>query len=270
MSALIQTKFCSFVKKMLKKSYNEFLYFKWARFKYKNPKADLYVVHLLVVKKPVYVSISKTCILSFLYYHPNSKVLVHCDEVTVLGLNKVLSSLIKTGRVNLLIVNSDQKQSWQKQKIELMLKLNGTDHIFMDADLKWNGTLPSIEGINFFVKEFDLLSNNIYKNFIEQLIDGDLEEIYMWNTSFLTFGGLYEPSFNTTEMDKLEKGVIEVINRLEPDNLRSTFSRISEQLSISLSTKNWMHPINALKEIDGHKDGSFSESSYFGATGLTF
>jgi hypothetical protein len=255
---------------MLKKSYNEFLYFKWARFKYKNPKADLYVVHLLVVKKPVYVSISKTCILSFLYYHPNSKVLVHCDEVTVLGLNKVLSSLIKTGRVNLLIVNSDQKQSWQKQKIELMLKLNGTDHIFMDADLKWNGTLPSIEGINFFVKEFDLLSNNIYKNFIEQLIDGDLEEIYMWNTSFLTFGGLYEPSFNTTEMDKLEKGVIEVINRLEPDNLRSTFSRISEQLSISLSTKNWMHPINALKEIDGHKDGSFSESSYFGATGLTF
>ena len=46
--------------------------------------------------------------------------------------------------------------------------------------------------------------------------------------------------------------------------------RLREQIVISLVSETWDKDIYFLKEKDSHMDGSFVESSYFGATGSTF
>jgi hypothetical protein len=50
----------------------------------------------------------------------------------------------------------------------------------------------------------------------------------------------------------------------------SSTKRISEQIALSLLVEKLNSPIYFLKESDGFKDGSFVESSYFGATGASF
>jgi hypothetical protein len=270
MNELKQTKVFVFIRNYLKIVHNKYLFFKWTRSKYKKPNTHPFVCHLLVVKKPIYVLMAKICILSFLYYHPNSTILVHCDHSTFLLLNKMLSAKIRSGKVQLILDKYAGVGTWQAQKIDLLLKLNGTEHIFMDADLKWNGALSDLGGTTFFVREFQITSSKVYARFLSHSKNKVKTEIYMWNTSFFTFGGNYEPNFIVNQINLINSQVLETISRIEPEDLKASIFRISEQLVISLSTKNWVHPINSLKKVDGHKDGQYVESSYFGATGSTF
>ena len=51
---------------------------------------------------------------------------------------------------------------------------------------------------------------------------------------------------------------------------RESVLRISEQLALSLAVESWNEEIFLLKSYDGHMDGQFVESSYYGATGISF
>jgi hypothetical protein len=46
--------------------------------------------------------------------------------------------------------------------------------------------------------------------------------------------------------------------------------RISEQIALSALVDVKNQEVNFLKKVDGYRDGSFVESSYFGATGSAF
>jgi hypothetical protein len=69
----------------------------------------------------------------------------------------------------------------------------------------------------------------------------------------------------------IEKMIHETVNsQLIPLDDKNFVRRISEQLALSLFVEKLGQAIYFLKENDGHRDGSFLESSYFGATGSQF
>ena len=93
----------------------------------------------------------------------------------------------------------------------------------------------------------------------------------MKNTSFLYWGD-YKPAVNDREfiigtMVKLKELCDSEI--IPPEDTVSII-RISEQIALSALVDVTNQEVNFLKQIDGFRDGSFVESSYFGATGAVF
>jgi hypothetical protein len=161
--------------------------------------------------------------------------------------------------------------SWQEQKADLILSMNGTSDIFIDADLRWNGPLPEpISGITLFVNEFDMTERSPHLQLVRRLAPG-LTSAHMYNTSFFTFGSVdVGPDLLASVRDTLRS----FPETLEQSDLGKfdldQLMRIREQIVLGLSLQVAGLQIATLKTSDGVRDGAFVESSYFGATGSSF
>lgn len=245
------------------------------RWRFLRPKDSLfssYSAHLLVVKKPIYINLAKICIKSFLYWNQSSSVTVHCDETTYEIFSKWRTPRHLAQRISILNSYAGDSRTWQDIKLDLLMSLNGKNDFFMDADLRWNGTLD-IKGSNptFFVREFKLSRKSPYKQLLAHEYFVNYRDPYMWNTSFFTFSNFSLSHQQIKEVFEIHKKILVLVESdLFGEDDRPSLIRIAEQLALSIAAANWATNIIELKNSDGFKDGSFVESSYFGATGASF
>lgn len=244
-----------------------------SRYLYLKPKVKSDVsmeAHLLVVKKTVYAPIVKVCVESFLYFHPNSYVVIHLDSITLKEVSKKLQKMISCGRVKIALVENE-KLSWQELKLNLILGLGNPQKCFMDADLKWNGPISPIRNITLFVEEFKFKNNDFYSPLFENEFFQKYIECSMKNTSFFYWGDHNPRSEYKTLIYEMMKEISKSTeNPNNPTEFNSSIRRISEQIALSLLVETTGEKVEFLKQSDGYKDGSFVESSYFGATGSSF
>ena len=243
------------------------------RYQYSKPKVSFggkYEAHLLVVKRVVYVPIAKICVESFLYYNPNSTVVIHVDSQTVAASHKAFNKMISRSKVSIEHIDCDLAP-WQESKLSLILSLGEPEKFFMDADLKWNGPIRHLSGTTLFVKEFLFKENEFYEPITKTNWFSEFSSSTMKNTSFFYWGN-YKPSTNDKKLiEELMKRIIATTDDQSNTKIyNSSTKRISEQIALSLLVEKLDSPIDFLKESDGFKDGSFVESSYFGATGNSF
>jgi hypothetical protein len=227
--------------------------------------------HLLVVKKKKYAPIAKICIESFCFYNPAYVAVVHVDSSTAGEVKKNLKGLIKKNRVRLVLV-PNQLDTWQIQKLHLICSLTGSPSCFMDADLKWNGPLPDTTGVTFFVNEFQLDDDSTYRDELFKIFPEKQFLGTMKNSSFFTWGGYRISNHERNRIFEIERSLVDFFGQgANSGDTNNGAVRMSEQLALSLAVEEMTQlPINYLKSVDGFKDGTFVESSYFGATGATF
>ena len=244
----------------------------WIVFRTPPPISALAIeAHVLVVKNKKYAPIAKICIESFCFYNPGYIAVVHVDSFTADETQKCLKSLIRKKRVRLVFV-PNQQVTWQTQKLELICSLSGSSSLFMDADLKWNGPLPEIAGVTFFVNEFQLDDDTTYSEKLFTLFPEKQFLGTMKNTSFFTWGGSRISNHERNRILEIE-GILVDSFTIDTDlgDTNSGLVRMSEQLALSLAIEEMTQlAVYYLKSSDGFKDGTFLESSYFGATGATF
>jgi len=244
---------------------------KWRYCNFKKSSKEDFTVHLLVVKNTKYSELARVCIESFYYYHPLCSVIVHCDKSTYYQTEEILRIVIKRGTTQVILDQIDDQRTWQEQKIQLIISMNGTNDVFLDADLRWNGSIPIRKGLTFFVEEFSLIEKSPYKEMLSLPEFSSFSNPMMRNTSFFSFAGI-----EIEEARLLDISTIQVLinNATKTKSIalldRSDILRISEQLAISLAAEKWGKDIYALKSHDRHRDGEFVESSYFGVTGVSF
>ncbi|CAN2170292.1 hypothetical protein MCEMRE182_00033 [Candidatus Nanopelagicaceae bacterium] len=196
--------------------------------------------------------------------------MIHVDIFTEIAVKKSLKRLIKKGVVKVERVNSDSS-TWQELKLDLVLSMQAENEFFMDADLRWNGKIPPLKDITYFVKEFDFSDREPYRDLSRNRHWNFGNEISMKNTSFIYWGG-----YQTTNLDsELIRDVMDSINQICNFEVyfaeyKDSLLRISEQIALSVLADKLGLEINYLKAEDGFRDGSFVESSYFGATGSAF
>jgi len=232
-------------------------------------------VRLLVVKQKKYAEIARMCVISFLHFHPNAEVLIHADENTILPLQNWIKKSKFFKSIKIVLLNDSKKSTWQEMKLSLIFQLSGTSDIFIDADMKWNGPLENSFAVNkqvfFFVEEYKLLDNAVFKKMLEHSDFSDYRQASMWNTSFVSLSGLVLNSSQQSEICLLQQRLINYFENAPLDGIAiESMIRISEQLAISLAAQKWDRQLAAVKQSDGYKDGTFLESSYFGATGTHF
>lgn len=244
--------------------------FKYTHLAYKDASPSAYVANLLVVKKPIYAKIAKICAESFYYYNPRCKILVHVDSFTEELVEKELQKLIRLGVVQIRRVNSDAP-TWQELKLQLVLSMTIDNEFFMDADLRWNGPLPKLNSVTYFVNEFDFDQKSPYSEMVQLPSWGFGSSVSMKNTSFVSWG-----TYRTTSEDRaLIESVMTYINKIclienQFPHHQDSLIRISEQIALSVLADKIPEKVNFLKSEDGFRDGTFVESSYFGATGSAF
>ena len=223
-----------------------------------------FIVNILIVKNVKYVKIAKICIDSFLHFHPNAIIKIHCDEETF------PKAKVSLRNKNVEIVNDcDSEDSWQLSKLKLFLKLSGTSHILMDADLKWNGPLPNLGSVTYFVREFTFKDNELYVQLFNQAGWQQYLDYSMKNTSFVLLDEhrIIHGSINelTRRIELFERTIVSSNFSVEQ---KKDLKRIAEQVVLSLEFDD--DHCSYLKESDSQFDGSLVESSYFGATGTRF
>jgi hypothetical protein len=227
-------------------------------------------VHLLIAKNPIYAKIGLTCVLSFLHFHPNARITLHCDSSTLNAVQNLVSHRKRKKNISIL-EDLDADATWQYSKLKLILSLSGSNAIFMDADLRWNGRLIPPKSLTFFAAEFPLFQKSPFRQIINQLKPAADNQILMKNTSFFCFAGILL-------RDSIKNQVLELYDKFEEIILNSDVGeldieqllRLSEQIILSTLSEEWSTNVEYLKLVDGHKDGAFVESSYFGATGAMF
>lgn len=226
--------------------------------------------NLLVVKKAIYAPIAKVCVESFIHYNPNSSVTIHVDNETKEEVCRKLRRSIQRGNVKVKLIEYEE-QSWQDSKLDLILSLSDPKKFFMDADLKWNGPIPQISEITLFVDEFKFLENPFYVPLVESSWFAGYSETSMKNTSFFYWGGYTPTPHDRSEIEHIMKNIAELTSDSgHTTNFNQSTLRISEQIALSLLVEKTGKQVGFLKKSDGFKDGSFVESSYFGATGASF
>lgn len=236
-----------------------------------NATSSNFKIHLLVVSNPTYAKLAQTCVESFLFFHPNSQVVIHHDDRTKTHLLRHLKALqfFRKGRV--IYEKVSEGSAWQLNKLNLILELNGTRDIFMDCDLRWNGPiLDSFENqqLMYFVEE-RALSTYIGTNQVLTRNIKKFSEVSMKNTSFFSWSGR---SIEQSKVSLIVDSWIEFHSNsgnFELDR-RESVSRLSEQVVLSVMPAMFDLPYRFLKESDQQFDGSICESSYFGASGGRF
>lgn len=223
--------------------------------------------HIMVVGSLNYVLLSEICVYSFLKFNPKSIFLIHTEKRLKRVLNLRYAKLIRSGNV-IIETDIENEIEWQSSKLELILGMNGSRDIFMDADLRWNGPLLQPGNVTFFLREFKLTENPIFASAFPEFPSSS--DIYMYNLSFFTFSNFSLSSQETEDIRFNQKRIA----HLQPQGLEEkdilAVQRMSEQLAMSICLSKSRHPIETLKDLDTRNDGSFVESCYFGATGLTF
>ena len=223
---------------------------------------------MLVIGSTDYVWVSIHCIVSFFRYNPNSKMLIYVDDKTY-RLARILYFFIDRKNIKLSKIDSYEiPPLWVKAK--LILEIQGSYKFFMDADLRWNSSLPEMPSnkIIVFAKEFELTSSETHSRLISKLSWSTSAPIYMFNTSFfcwnaensgMSFGTFvnFLSQFNTIKSDYFDLF-------FKDENL----FRLSEQISLSYIIRNFQ--VEALDELMRNQSLRSIESTYFGATGHRF
>jgi hypothetical protein len=226
--------------------------------------------HLLVVKKTKYASVAKVCVESFLHYHPRSLVVIHVDSLTFDEVSRELRRLISRGKVKTVLVDKEEL-TWQDLKLNLILELGNATRFFMDADLRWNGLIPPISNITLFVDEFKFRDDSFYAPLFQCGYFQKYIDYTMKNTSFFYWGDHQPEKHYGAFIHELMDEVLKITgNPDNPEEFNSRTRRISEQIALSLLVESTGEKVDFLKQSAVYKDGSFVESSYFGATGTTF
>lgn len=229
-----------------------------------------YLANILIVKNTKYASLAKICVVSFLHFHPQSHIVIHVDGVTAMEVNQLFSSQIKSGKITIKIVDNDAL-SWQEQKIRIASGMFRDNEFYMDADLRWNGKLPVLKGLTFFVEEFRFAHRSPYAQMFRDTEFVQFRESTMKNTSFIHFGGSRLLEDDGSRILAIENCIRELTEtEVIPKDDREVVFRLREQIAISLFADEIDSKVFFLKEVDGLRDGSFLESSYFGATGSEF
>jgi hypothetical protein len=225
---------------------------------------------MLVVKKKDYAQVSQVCVLSFLKYHPNAKIIIHCDLITFPRLKSIFKSEMLNAEVDLRC-DMNSELSWQELKIKLICSLTLTESFYMDADLRWNAPLSLGSSPTFFVKEFKIHDNLEYQTAFRLLGQEWINECSMKNTSFFFWGQLVQ---NSVIQKKLWDNYTNLTKAIEVSSLeglvRVQLVRLSEQIAFSITLREKEHGVQYLKDSDEQMDGTFVESSYYGATGTSF
>lgn len=229
-----------------------------------------YVANLLVVKNPIYAGIAKICVESFLYYNPRCSVIIHVDSSTHREVLRKLHRLAKRGKISLNLLEN-QDLSWQELKLKLVLSLKRQNEFFMDADLRWNGAIPILDAPKFFVEEFLFQDREPYVSLINSSKWEFGRDLSMKNTSFIYWGSNHPNIEYQIVVDKVMIFLRQFCNEVPMAKIeKDSLLRISEQVALSILIDYLEIPITFLKEMDQYRDGSFVESSYFGATGSFF
>ena len=229
-----------------------------------------YLANLLVAKNPIYADIAKKCVESFIYYNSKCNVVIYVDSITHLKVKKKLRKLIKRGKVSLNLLDS-KDSTWQELKLNLVLNMDSSNEFFMDADLRWNGPLPILDGPKFFVEEFMFKDREPYASLVKYEFWNFGQNLSMKNTSFIYWGTFRpESKFRLIINQIMDTLQLYASQEFLEKSEKESFIRIVEQISLSVFVEYLNIPITFLKEIDGFRDGSFLESSYFGATGSVF
>ena len=239
-----------------------------------NQNSQEFTSHLLVVKNPKYSELAQTCINSFLHFHPNSTIVLHADKYTMPSLMTWIPRSRFSKSIELISIE-DKEEPWQIQKLKLILELAGTKEMFMDADMRWNGPLKvdvqNEKRVHFLVREFNLDSHEVFSKMIATNEFERFSSASMFNTSFVCFSDLSLTEMEKDQVLKLQRKIVSFAQDWEIGEVdRASVIRISEQLALSMSVTIWDKAVGTIKEFDGCKDGSFLESSYFGATGFKF
>lgn len=261
-------RFLRFLIRLAKLTEGKGIRFRWRFLSPGIQNLEKFEINLLIVKNVAYLKIAEICILSFLYFHPNSIFYVHCDSETAAVAVKKFK---KNGSKVIVLNDMSNEKSWQEAKLELFFKLSGTSQILMDADLRWNGVLPPLTGITFFVREFDMSEKSPERQVIRAINHGQLTKSQMKNTSFVFLNEKNLASAEKNEMLQTVRNFENLLNESDVGQLdKASLDRLREQFVISVFADRWSDEIFYLKSSDGHKDAKFVESSYFGATGSTF
>jgi len=247
--------------------------FQWE--KSPNPRSTKFsgTGHLLVVLNPVYAKLARVCVASFLSHNPNFRLIVHCDKLTFPEMTRQLStrSNFYDGRVIVLVDCDAGDLTWQKTKLNLLLGLSGTSDFFMDADLRWNGKLDTTNEVSFFVKEFSMHEKSPYRQITRHPAFAEAGESAMHNTSYFSFGTKVLTSDQRMEIENVFDKFPQILEESDIGIYdKQILARLSEQITLSVIIPKFFSNIEDLKISDGHRDGGFVESSYFGATGSQF
>lgn len=226
--------------------------------------------HVLLMQKVEYVDLALTCVYSFLYYHPRAKFTFHCDEKTIGAVNSKFDAEIKSRIVLISLVRDEIELPWQEVKLGIILSMNGTCDLMLDADLRWNSPLPPVDTPTFLVKEFDFRDKSPFREIARQT-KIQVPHASMKNVSVFSFGGyrLTPANFQEIRDSMLEYGRLvdsETVGNLD----RSSIGRVVEQFVLSLCSETWATTLQFVKETDRPLDGGIVESCYFGATGGNF
>lgn len=227
-------------------------------------------VKMLVVNKKIYAKLAYLCVLSFLFYHPNAKIIIYHDKRTQKYLQRhfFLISILKRNHVE--FVKLQTSEEWQAHKINIILSLVGSADYYMDCDLRWNGSLPekrSCEMLYFVEEKFLTLYDDVEKLIANFPVNRS--KAMMRNTSLFSWGEI-----NLTEIQM--KFFYSLVNQLRTkcrnndDGSRTSLYRVYEQIALSLIPELYSKPFDYLKTSDRQFDGSICESSYYGASGGRF
>ena len=222
--------------------------------------------HFLICKNPKYVGVSKYAIFSYMRHHPLDKVIIHCDKVTLTKVKK-LYRFIPVKNIEIHEDISSDMYPYVSKGL-LILSLQGTKDLFIDADTRINGTITNFELPTALVSEFKFGESKKFSLILHAMGVQHFEEKYLLNVSFVTWGGrnlgitsnefvLWSDKYLNLNWEDLLSA--EAINY---------FKRFVEQTFFSLifQSGEW----KVLKSKDKVGDGGVIESSYFGASGYRF
>jgi hypothetical protein len=260
---------------MLREASFKWSIFKWENFSFGETNLEPLIAHLLIVKNAKYAKLAQTSVTSFLHFHPNSQVILHVDNATRTAALKWIKKSHFSNSITVHLDFPDSELSWQDCKLHVLTNLHTRNEFFVDADMRWNGKWSPQDSdrdkIIFFVEEFKLKDHEVYKNLFEDPFFSKYSGASMWNTSFVYLGGLEISEHMIQKIGIIREKIIDFSLRTLSDlEIQTSTLRISEQLAMSLAAEDWPISLQALKRDDGYKDGSFLESSYFGATGTHF
>jgi len=228
------------------------------------PLDDSRAIHLLFMKRDQYFQPTIKCLNSIWFNSPREKITVWVDVERKQLFEKSISKLHRSDRVELRIIPLPDRE-WQRNKLEIIVKLMERSDLFTDADMIWNSVPPRLEKPLFFVDEYDLGKRTNTRWLLKQL---GLDRDFGWrmlNVSVVALGEKSKyPVFANRSIELYEKiRTLSQDSELGSDDLPG-LHRMAEQIALSIAAQE-LGEYRVLKETDSYMDGGLAESYYLGA-----
>lgn len=221
-------------------------------------------IHILLMRRKEYLGPSIRCLNSIWYQEPNASVTIWVDSILKNEVLKVKQSFHRPDRLDIKDVPLPGRE-WQRNKLEIIVKLMEMSDLFTDADMIWNSVPPRLEKPLFFVDEYDLGKRTNTRWLLKQL---GLDRDFGWrmlNVSVVALGEKSKyPVFANRSIELYEKiRTLSQDSELGSDDLPG-LHRMAEQIALSIAAQE-LGEYRVLKETDSYMDGGLAESYYLGA-----